>query len=140
VGPGLEWRFGVSPKAVNVFEDDGQFFIMFVRPRPLKIASNNPSNPTLEEAKALLAAIAYTPGTPDETKVREGGVIAYYGRYTVSEVDKTIILHVEASSFPNQVGAEQIRTIISLMGSELTYQDTVLSGGQNYVTMKRVTH
>jgi hypothetical protein len=48
-----------------------------------------------------------------------------------------VTLHVEASSFPNQVGAEQIRTITSLRADELTYQNRVLSGGQNYVTMKR---
>ena len=62
------------------------------------------------------------------------------GERRCSEADKTIILRVEASSFPNQVGAEQIRTITSLMEGELMYQDTVLSGGQNYVTMKRVAH
>jgi len=142
VGPGFD-RFGVNPKGVNVFDADGQFFIMFVRPRLPRIASNNPltpTPPTLEEAKALVAVIAYTPGTPDEAKVLEGGVIAYYGTYTVSEADKTIILHVEASSFPNQVGAEQIRTITSLTADELTYQNTVLSGGQNYVTIKRTVH
>jgi hypothetical protein len=138
VGPSFE-RFGVNPKGDNVFDADGQFFIMFVRPRLLKIASNNPSIPTLEEAKALVAVIAYTPGTPDEAKVLEGGVIAYYGTYTISEADKTIMLHVEASSFPNQVGAEQIRTITALSANELTYQNTV-SGGQNYVTIKRAVH
>jgi hypothetical protein len=139
VGPGFE-RFGVNLKGVNVFDAEGQFFIMFARPRLSRIASNNPSTPTPEEAKALVAVIAYTPGTPDEAKVLEGGVIAYYGTYTVSEADKTIILHVEASSFPNQVGAEQIRTITSLRADELTYQNTVLSGGQNYVTIKRAVH
>jgi lipocalin-like protein len=139
VGPGFERRFGINSKGVNVFDADGQFFIMFVRPRLAKIASNTPT-PTSEEAKALVAVIAYTPGTPDEAKVLEGGVIAYYGTYTVSEADKTIILRVEASSFPNQVGAEQIRTITSLKGDELTYQNTVLSGGQNYVTIKKATH
>jgi len=139
VGPGSK-RFAVNSKGVNVFNPDGQFFIMFVRPRLPKIASNNLSTPTPEEAKALVAVIAYIPDTPDEAKVLDGGVIAYYGTYTVSEADKTIILHVEASSFPNQVGAEQIRTITSFRAGELTYQNTVLSGSKNYVTIKRAVH
>jgi len=139
VGPGSK-RFAVNSKGINVFDAGGQFFIMFARSRLLKIASNNLSTPTLEEAKALVAVIAYIPDTPDEAKVLDGGVIAYYGNYTVSEADKTIILHVEASSFPNQVGTEQIRTITSFRADELTYQSTLLSGSKNYVTIKRAVH
>jgi lipocalin-like protein len=137
VGPGLK-RFDGDLKGVNVFDAHGQFFVMFARSRLLRIASNDPALATSEEAKDLAALIAYTPGTPDEAKVLEGGVIAYYGTYLVNEADKTVILHVEASSFPNQVGVEQIRTITSLRGDELTYQNPVLSGGQNLVTIKRM--
>ena len=140
VGLGFGRQSGVNPKGINVFQADGQFFVMFARPRLQKIASNNRSLPTRQEAKALVALIAYTPETPDEAKVLEGGVIAYCGTYAVSEADKTIILHIEASLFPKQVGAEQIRTVTLLKGDELTYENALPSGGQNYVTLKRVVH
>jgi hypothetical protein len=76
VGLGFGRRSGINLKGINVFQADGQFFVMFARPSLQKIASNNRSLPTPEEAKALVALIAYTPGTPDEAKVIEGGVIA----------------------------------------------------------------
>jgi hypothetical protein len=46
-------------------------------------------------------------------------MIAYYGTYTVDEPGKTVTLRVEASSFPDQVGSEQKRTITSLTANEL---------------------
>ena len=55
----------------------------------------------------------------------------------ISEAAKTVVLHVDASSFRHQVGAEQTRDITSLTADELIYQSPMLSGGQSYVTMKR---
>jgi hypothetical protein len=66
--------------------------------------------------------------------------IAYYGTYTVDETGKTLTLRVEASSFPNQVGSEQKRTITSLTANELKLGNpTALSGGQINYVMKRAT-
>src|SRR5829696_7352927 len=59
-------RFGANPKGTAVFQPNGRFFIMFVRPDLPKVASMNPENPTPEEAKAIAA-----------------GSIAYFGTYTV---------------------------------------------------------
>jgi hypothetical protein len=75
VGPGLK-RFDGNLKGVNVFDANGQFFVMFARSRLLRIASDSPLIPTPGEAKDLAALIAYTPGTPDEAEVLDGGVIA----------------------------------------------------------------
>jgi Lipocalin-like domain len=86
-----------------------------------KIASNNPSTPTPEELKGLV-----------------GRSIAYYGTYTVDEVTKVITLRVEASSFPNQVGIDNKRTITSLTANELKYSNPVpLTGGQIDIAFKR---
>jgi hypothetical protein len=69
--------------------------------------------------------------TPAENQVVMEGTIAYYGTYTVDETGKTVSLRVEASSFPNQVGSEQKRTITSLTASELKLSNpTALTGGQ----------
>jgi hypothetical protein len=66
-----------------------------------KIASRDPLKTTTEENKAIME-----------------GAIAYYGTYSVSEPDKSLTLRVEASSFPNQVGADRKRTITELTGDQ----------------------
>jgi hypothetical protein len=47
------------------------------------------------------------------------GVLAYYGSYEVDENNKSLIMRIEFSSFPNFNGAEQRRTI-KLENDELT--------------------
>jgi hypothetical protein len=114
-------RFGDNPKGVHVFDANGRYVVMFARPDLPKIASRNPMKTTPEENKAVME-----------------GTIAYYGTYTVDEATKVITLRVEASSFPNQVGADNKRTITSLTADELKYQNTTaLTGGQIYIAFKR---
>ena len=48
------------------------------------------------------------------------GTIAHFGRYSVNEADKTIILHIETSTFPNWNGVEQKRPF-TLTGDELRW-------------------
>jgi hypothetical protein len=57
--------------------------------------------------------------------------MAYYGTYTVNEAEKVIILHLDASTFPNQIGTDQKRTITSLTADELRYSNPgAMSGVQ----------
>lgn len=107
-------RFGVNPKGVSFFDANGHFFIMFARPDLPKIASNNASTMTPEEAKAIAS-----------------GSIAYFGTYTVDETSKVMTLRVESSSRPNQVGVDQKRTITSLTADELEYTNTTAITGDN---------
>jgi hypothetical protein len=100
-------RFGANPKGVNVFDSTGHFFIMFARPDLPKLASNDPMNPTPEEAKAITV-----------------GAVAYFGTYTVDEPSKTISLKIESSTLPNQLGIDQKRVISSLTADELKYTNT----------------
>jgi lipocalin-like protein len=111
-------RFGANPKGINVFDANGRLFVMYARPDLPKIASNNPSTPTLEEARAIV-----------------GGAISYFGTYTVNEADKSVAFRLEASSFPNLALTDQKRTIVSITAEELKYGNPVpLTGGQiNYV-------
>jgi hypothetical protein len=116
-------RFGANPKGVHVFDANGRYAVIFVHPEVPRIASNNPSTPTPEELKGLT-----------------GRSIAYFGTYTVDEASKVVTLRVEASSFPNQVGADNKRTITLLTADELKYQNTTaLTGGQIYIAFKRAT-
>src|SRR5262249_400659 len=82
-------RFGANPKGINVFDANGRVFVMFARADLPRLASNNLSNPTPEEAKAIV-----------------GGSIAYYGTYTVDEAAKTVTLRLDATTFQNQIGME----------------------------------
>jgi hypothetical protein len=114
-------RFGANPKGINVFDANGRFVVMFANPDLPKIASRDPLKTTPEENKAIMQ-----------------GTIAYYGTYSVSEPDKIVTFRVEASTFPNQVGAEQKRKVTELTGDHLKYENTtVLSGGQIYVVLNR---
>jgi Lipocalin-like domain len=114
-------RFGANPNGVHIFDANGRYAVILAHPDLPRIASNNPSTPTPEELKGLT-----------------GRSIAYYGTYTVDEAAKVIDLKVEASSFPNQVGANNKRTITLLTANELKYQNTTaLTGGQIYIAFKR---
>jgi Lipocalin-like domain len=114
-------RFGANPKGVQVFDANGHAYALFSRPDLPKIASNNPSTPTPEEAKGIV-----------------NGSIGYYGTYTVDEGSKIITLRVEASTFANQVGADQKRTVTSISPDELKMVNTtVLSGGQISYAFRR---
>jgi hypothetical protein len=109
-------RFGANPKGVNSFDANGHFFMMFARPDLPKFASNDPTNPTPDEAKAITV-----------------GSVAYFGTYTVDEPSKTISLKIEASSLPNQLGIDQKRVITSLTADELKYTNTTAVGGAGQI-------
>jgi hypothetical protein len=114
-------RFGANPKGVNIFDANGRFFSMFARPDLPKVASNNPSNPTPEEGKAIV-----------------GGAISYFGTYTVDEAAKVLALRLDASSYPNLVGIDNKRTIISLEGDDLKYGNPApTTGGKIEYVFKR---
>ena len=113
-------RFGANPKGVYAFDANGHFFMMFVRPDLPKIASNNATTATPEEAKAIVA-----------------GSIAYSGTYTVDEAGKTVELRIEATTLPNQ-SAVQKRIITSLTADELKFTNpTTVDGNVINAAFKR---
>src|SRR5215475_9762024 len=112
--------YGTNPKGIVVFDAKGRFFLMFARPDLPKIASNAQATATSEEAKALV-----------------GGSIAYFGRYSVNDADRVISLHLEASTFANQLASDQKGMIISLTDNELHYEMIALAGGKISVALKR---
>ena len=113
--------YGENPKGMASFEPNGRMFLMFARPDLPKIASNVPQTATADEAKAITA-----------------GTLAYFGTYTVDEGSKGINLNLEASSFPNQVGANQRRTITSLTADELKYETAALNGDKINTVFRRI--
>ena len=112
--------YGANPKGVVMFDPNGHMSLMFARPDLPRIASNNPTAVTAEEAKAVMA-----------------GLIAYFGMYTVDDASKVISLRLDASTFPNQLAGEQKRTITSLTADELKYDTIALNGDKISVGFRR---
>jgi len=113
-------QFGANPSGINVFDANGRFFIMMARAGNIQIASNGRSQTNSEEDGLIVETIAY------------------YGTYTVNEEVTVISLHLDASTFPNQVGTDQKRTITSLTADELKYSSPgSISGVQIHQVWKR---
>jgi hypothetical protein len=105
-------QFGANPTGVNVFEANGRFFVLVASADNLKMASNDPKKSNPEDTGNLI---------PES--------VAYYGTYTVNEAEKVVVLHLDASTFPNLVGTDQKRIITSLTADELKYSSPAAAPG-----------
>jgi Lipocalin-like domain len=113
-------QFGANPKGINVFDANGRFFLMVASADNSQIASKDPSKTTSEEDGLIVESIAY------------------YGTYTVNEEVNVINLHLDASTFPNQIGTDQKRAVTSLTADELKYSSpAAISGVQVHQVWKR---
>jgi len=119
-------QFGANPKGINVFDANGRFFLMIASADNSKIASKDPSSKTNSEEFGGLIVES----------------IANYGTYTVNETERVAILHLEASTFPNQIGTDQKRAITSLTADELKFSNraAVMSGVQVRQVWKRAEY
>jgi Lipocalin-like domain len=114
-------QFGANPKGINVFDANGRFFLMVASADNTKIASKDPSSKNSQEEGGLIVES-----------------IAYYGTYTVNEAEKVVFLHLDASTFPNQIGTDQKLTITSLTADELKYSNpAAIFGVQVHQVWKR---
>ena len=112
-------QYGSDPKGINVFDANGRFFVMIASADNLQIASIGSKTNSDEDGLMVES-------------------IAYYGTYTVNEDVTVISLHLDASTFPNQVGTDQKRTITSLTANELKYSSpAAISGVQVHQVWKR---
>jgi Lipocalin-like domain len=112
--------YGANPKGIAFFDTGGRFIITVMRSDRPKYGNNHPAQ-----------------GTDEENKATAQGVMTYFGTYSVSEADRTIAIHIEASSFPNWYGADQTR-IFEIMGDQLTLTTRALGGSGADVVWKRV--
>src|SRR3984957_5605807 len=90
-------QFGANPKGINVFDPNGRFFVMIASADNSKIAARDSAKANSEEIGGLITES-----------------IAYYGTYTVNEAEKVVLFHLDASTFPNQIGTDQKRILTSL--------------------------
>jgi len=100
-------------KSIVIYTSDGHFAFVSVRADLPKLAANDRARATAEEARAVVA-----------------GSIAYYGTYSVNEVDKVITPKVEGSTFANLIGSDQKRIITSLTADELKFTNPRTASGE----------
>jgi hypothetical protein len=93
--------FGDKPKGQIIFTADGHFSQVHISSGLPRIASNN-----------RLA------GTDADNRAIVQGTLALFGTYTVDESKKTLTFNITASTFPNQEGTSQTRTIDRLTETE----------------------
>jgi hypothetical protein len=112
--------WGSNPKGLLIFTDNGRYSSHIVRADVPKFAAKNRLQ-----------------GTPDENKTAVHGSIASFGTYTVNEANKSFTVRFEASSYPNNTGAEQTRPF-TIVGDELKVMNPASSaGGQSELVYKR---
>ena len=101
-------------QGIVIYTSDGHFAFVSVRADLPKLANPDRARATAEEAQAVVA-----------------GSIAYYGTYSINEVEKVITPKVEGSTFANMIGgAEQKRIITSLTADELKFTNPRTSSGE----------
>jgi len=92
--------WGTNPKGTTIYDGNGHFAFMLMR-------SDLPK--TADRSKT----------TPEQGKAVAEGSIAYYGTYTVDEASKTVILHVDGSTFSAFNGTDQKRIIKSITPDQM---------------------
>ncbi len=112
--------FGPKPGGYLSFDSKGRFFWLITRPGRAKFASGRRDQ-----------------GTPDENKAAVQGSLAYSGTYAIG--GDTLILRIEASTYPNEEGAEQKRIFV-LSGDELSWKNPTVSTGASGVARLRRLH
>jgi lipocalin-like protein len=109
--------YGATPQGMLIFESDGRYGLILSRKDVPKFASNSRTN-----------------GTADENKAVVQGTISHFGRYSVNAADKSIVFHIDLSTYPNFNGTEQKRSF-ELVGDELKYTVPSFSGGGTAVAV-----
>ncbi len=108
---------GPNPLGSIMLDRGGRFIIMIARPDLPRFAANKRDAGTAEENKAVLA-----------------GALAFFGTYSVNEADRILVLHPEASTFPNWVGADQKR-YITLTADEMKWTNRTPAIGAEVVEL-----
>jgi hypothetical protein len=99
------------------FDRSGHFFWLITRPNRLKFASGRRDQ-----------------GTDDENRATVQGSLAYAGTYAVD--GGNLIMKIEASTYPNEEGAEQKRAFM-LSGDDLSWRNPTVSTGASGVARLR---
>ena len=86
--------FGADPKGIAVFDRNGHYIVSVMRQDRHAFVANDRMQ-----------------GTAEENKATSQGTLTYFGTYSVDETDRAMLIHIDASSFPNWNGADQKRLV-----------------------------
>src|SRR5215471_6180171 len=103
--------YGPKPQGIAIFEPGSRFIITVMRSDRPKYAIDLPSK-----------------GTAEENKHTAEGTMTYFGTYAVNEAARVIAIHIDASSFPNWSGTDQVREF-AISGDQLTLTARALATG-----------
>jgi Lipocalin-like domain len=115
-------QFGAEPKGIAFFDATGHYIISVMR--------SDRANYKIEN----FAQLAQISG--DEGKATALGTITYFGTYSVSEANRSVAIHVEASSFPNWNGTD-LERLVEVSGNRLKLIVRPPRGGTVDVLWKR---
>jgi hypothetical protein len=111
--------FGPNPKGVVMFSSDGHFSLFQSRAELPRLAANDRTRATPEEALVV---------------VRDS--IAYYGTYTVDEANRSTSISLVGSSYANLLGGPAQRRIITLLtATELHFTNPRTPSGMTLQTV-----
>jgi hypothetical protein len=97
--------FGSNPKGLLMVSGDGHFSLFQSRSELQRLAANDRTRATAEEAMAIM---------------RDS--IAYFGTYATDEASRSLVLNLVGSTYPNLLGGPvQRRIITSLTATELHF-------------------
>lgn len=86
-----------------------------------------------------LASKARLKTTAAEDKAIAHGVLSFFGTYTTDEANKTIILLIERSSYPNHATGKGAKRNITFSGDEMRFDNRGrTAGGRVVVVWKRI--
>jgi hypothetical protein len=110
--------FGPSPKGLVIFSSDGHFSLFQSRAEIPKIAANDRTKATPEEAQSIVASS-----------------IAYYGTYSIDEKTRVMVVNLGASTYANVAAVpDQKRTITLLTPDELEFDNPRTPNGMTLRT------
>ena len=102
--------FGANPKGILIFEANGRYAQIFIRPGRPNFKVNNRLQ-----------------GTPEEIRAAYEGALVHFGTWSVTEAD--IVIRTEGALYPNQEGTEGKRTIVNLTADELKLANPASGAG-----------
>ena len=113
--------FGPHPKGSMIFSAEGQFSLFQSRGDLPRLAAQDRTRATPEEAMAIIR-----------------GSIAYYGSYAVEEASRTLLVTLAGSTYANLLGGPaQRRLITRLTGTELAFSNPRTPNGMTLHTLWR---
>jgi Lipocalin-like domain len=106
--------FGANPTGILIMDGNGRISVQFIGSDLPKFASND----RLE-------------GTPEENKAVVQRILSYFGTYSVGDADHSLNIHIESSTFPNWIGADQKR-FLALTEDEMKWINPTASSGPGF--------